>query len=178
MKQILILSGSPRVRGNSSLLADSFAEGARAAGHAVEKLLVPRLRVQGCKGCNACMRNGGACALRDDMAKVRKKMIAADAIVLATPIYYYSISSQLKAVIDRCYAFGHDQLREKTFYYLLTCAAPTEDYASTALATLDGFVSCCPECTCAGYVVGCDTHDAGDVSDAAKQQAYELGKGA
>lgn len=177
MKKILILSGSPRVNGNSSLLCDEFAKGAREAGHEAEKIIIAKKKVGGCFGCSACMRNGGNCVQKDDMIEIREKMIAADIIVLSSPIYYYTVSAQLKAVIDRCYAFGHDKLCKKTFYYIISCAAPTEDYADTMLATLRGFVSCAPEAKEGGYILACDTHDAGDVKNTElMKKAFEMGK--
>lgn len=177
MKNILILSGSPRVNGNSNLLCDAFARGARETGHSVEKILVARKKVGGCLGCNACMKNGGVCVQKDDMTEIREKMIAADVIVLASPIYYYSICAQLKTVLDRCYAFGHDQLKDKTFYYLVACAAPTEDYAQTMIAALRGFVCCAPGSREGGMVIGTGAGDAGTIRETdALQKAYELGK--
>lgn len=176
MKKILILSGSPRLKGNSSILCDEFARGAREAGHEVEKINVVQKKVSGCLGCNACMKNDGICVQKDDMAEIREKMIAADVIVLASPIYYYSICAQLKTVLDRCYAFG-DSLRGKTFYYIITCAAPTEDYAETMLAALNGFINCISEAKAGGTVIACDTQDAGDVKGReAMVKAFELGR--
>lgn len=177
MKKVLILSGSPRLRGNSSILCDEFAKGAAEAGHTVEKINVVQKKVNGCLGCNACIRNGGSCVQKDDMEEIREKMLAADVIVLASPIYYYSICSQLKAVLDRCYAFGHDLLKGKTFYYMITCAAPTENYAETMIAALRGFVCCAPESVEGGMVIGYNTSDPGSVRNTpAMRQAFELGK--
>lgn len=176
MKKILILSGSPRVHGNSNILCDEFAQGAKESGNEVEKILITKKKVNGCLGCNACMRTGGECVQKDDMNEIRDKMLAADIIVLASPIYYYTVTSQLKAVMDRCYSFGHDKLKGKTFYYLISCAAPTEDYAQNILATLNGFVSCCPEAKNGGYIIATDTHNAGDIESSIKQKAFEMGR--
>lgn len=177
MKQVLILSGSPRLHGNSNLLCDAFTRGAQEAGHHVERVLVARKKVGGCLGCNACMRNGGHCVQNDDMEKIREKMIAADCIVLASPIYYYSICAQLKAVLDRCYAFGHSLLKGKTFYYLISCAAPTEDYADTMVAALRGFVCCAPDSKEGGMVIGVGAGDPGTIQGTeAMQKAYDLGR--
>lgn len=177
MKKILILSGSPRVNGNSNLLCDEFAKGTEEAGHEVEKIIIARKKVAGCLGCNVCMKNGGTCVQKDDMEEIREKMIAADVIVLASPIYYYTMSSQLKAVIDRSYAFGHELLNGKTFYYIISCAAPTEEYTETMIAAMRGFTSCVPKAKEGGIVLGLNTNNVGDVKDTyAMQKAFELGQ--
>lgn len=120
MKKVLILEGSPRLKGNSCILSDEFARSAEEAGYTVEKIPVARKKVAGCLGCNACYRNDGICVQKDDMAEIREKMLEADVIVLASPIYFYSMTAQMKAVIDRTYAFffpagGQDLL----FHHLL-----------------------------------------------------------
>lgn len=105
MKKVLILEGSPRLNGNSCILSDEFARGAEEAGYTVEKIPAARKKVAGRLGCNACYRNDGICVQKNDMAEIREKMLEADVIVLASPIYFYSMTAQMKAVIDRTYAF-------------------------------------------------------------------------
>ena len=105
MKKVLILEGSPRRNGNSAILSEEFARGAKEAGGDVEKVWITGKKIAGCLGCNGCYRNGGECVLKDDMAEIREKMLAADVIVLVSPIYFYSMTAQMKAVIDRSYAF-------------------------------------------------------------------------
>ena len=122
-KKVLILEGSPRRNGNSAILSDELARGAEEAGCSVEKVKIAGKKIAGCLGCNGCFRNGGICVQKDDMAEIREKMLAADVIVLASPIYFYSMTAQMKAVIDRSYAF-FQQLEGKTFYFLITCGAP------------------------------------------------------
>lgn len=104
MKNVLILSGSPRRGGNSDILCDEFARGAAERGNHVEKIRVSDKKIGYCRACYYCRDNGGACVLKDDMAEVLQKMIDADVIVLASPVYFYSIDAQLKAVIDRTLA--------------------------------------------------------------------------
>ena len=175
MSKVLILEGSARGHGNSAILAEEFARGAREAGHEVETINVAHKKVAGCLGCNACYRNGGACVQKDDMAEIREAMLAADVTVLSSPIYFYSMTAQLKAMIDRTYAF-YQQLAGKTFYYLITCAATDASYAKTMVASLDGFTCCVPEATVAGTVIGANTNDPGDVRELpAMGEAYQLG---
>ncbi len=100
--KIVILKGSPRKSGNSNYLADQFAKGAVEAGHEIVEFDCTKHRVGGCMACNACGMNG-PCVQKDDFAPLREQLLAADAIVLATPIYYFGVSAQLKTVVDRFY---------------------------------------------------------------------------
>ena len=176
MKNVLILEGSPRANGNSAILSEAFAKGAEEAGCSVETIRVARKKVAGCLGCNACYRNGGACVQKDDMAEIRDKMLAADVIVLASPIYFYSMTAQMKAVIDRTYAFYQD-LAGKTFFFLITCAATETEFTQTMLAALRGFTSCVPNAKEGGMVLGVNAMEAGDIRKTdAPEQAYRLGK--
>lgn len=122
MKKVLILSGSPRKGGNSDTLCDEFMKGAIEAGNEVEKVFVADKNIGYCKACYAC-KDTGICAIKDDMAEVLQKMLDADVIVLSSPVYFYSISAQLKAVIDRTVARWLE-FRDKEFYYIMTA---TED---------------------------------------------------
>lgn len=176
MKKILVLSGSPRINGNSSILCDEFIRGAKDAGHSAEKIYVTKNKVAGCLGCNACYRNGGVCIQKDDMQQIREKMIDADIIVLSSPIYFYSMSAQMKAVIDRTYAF-YQELKGKTFYFIISCAAPDKDFTQTMLASLRGFTCCVPDSVEGGTLFALGTNDPGDVKNmSAMKEAYEMGK--
>ena len=176
MKKVLILEGSPRRSGNSSILSNEFARGAEEAGCSVEKLRVAGKKIAGCLGCNACYRNGGTCIQKDDMAEVRAKMLEADVIVLASPIYFYSMTSQMKAVIDRSYAF-YQQLEGKTFYFIISCGATDASYTETMLSALRGFTCCIPNAKEAGAVLGIGAMEAGEIREsAAMAEAYQLGR--
>lgn len=122
MKKVVLLSGSPRPNGNSSMLCDEFIRGAAEAGNKAEKILLSRKKVAGCMGCNACYRNGGICVQKDDMEEIKNKLLEADVIVLASPVYFYSMTAQLKAVIDRTYSF-YQELAGKEFYFIVTSQA-------------------------------------------------------
>lgn len=175
MKKILILEGSPQLNGNSCIF-DEFARGAEAADCTVEKIPVARKRIGGCLGCNAYYKNGGVCVQKDDMEEIREKMLAADTIVLASPIYFYSMTAQLKAVIDRSYAF-FSQLAGKTFYFIISCAAPDEALTETMQAALRGFTCCIPDSIEDGVILGTGASDAGDIRNSpAMARAYETGR--
>lgn len=110
------------------------------------------------------------------MAEIREAMLAADVIVLASPIYFYSMPAQLKAVLDRTYAF-YSQLAGKTFCFLVTCAAPDDALTETMLASLRGFTCCVPEAVEGGVILGTNANDAGDIRNSpAMDQAYQLGR--
>ena len=104
-KKVVILLGSPRKKGNSALLAREIAAGAKAAGASVESLFLHGLKIAPCSACEACHQPGATgCVIRDDMQQVYPKLKAADAIVYASPIYWFTVSAQLKLAMDRCYA--------------------------------------------------------------------------
>lgn len=176
MKRVLILEGSPRINGNSSLLCGEFEKGANDAGCETEKIHITRKKIAGCLGCDACKRNGGVCIQKDDMSEIREKMINADVIVLASPIYFYSMTSQMKSLIDRTYAF-FNELSGKTFYFIITCAAPDVSFTKTMIDSLRGFTCCIPNSNEGGIISGIGSSAAGDVKQSdAMEKAYQIGK--
>lgn len=119
--KILVLTGSPRKNGNSNTLADNFIKGAEEAGHRVERFDAAFKNVHPCVACNSCGMNG-ACVFKDDFEFVRRHIVDADVVVFATPMYYFGISAQLKAVIDRFYAINGQIHRPKKAVLLMTYA--------------------------------------------------------
>ena len=102
--KITILNGSPR-KVNTAAMAEAFAAGAREAGHEVEILHVGRMKIAGCLGCEYCHTKGnGTCVQKDDMDRIYPAYKEADIVVLASPLYYWSISGQLKCAFDRLFA--------------------------------------------------------------------------
>ena len=175
-KKILILSGSPRRGGNSDILCDEFARGAQEAGHTVEKIRVAAKKVAPCAACYYCRSHGGECARKDDMAEILQKMIEADVIVLASPVYFYSIDAQLKAVIDRTVARWLE-VKNKEFYYIVTMADEAKASADTTLACFRSYADCVEGAAEKGVVIGSGVYEPGKVKDTpALQQAYEMGK--
>ena len=120
--KILIISGSPRKGGNTELLAEAFAKGA-SKHHQVEIVSVRDYKVNPCLGCNACFKANGICAQKDDMSPIYEKMNQADMLVIASPVYFYGISAQLKAVIDRFHNPIRDSFNIKKMALLLVGAA-------------------------------------------------------
>ena len=137
----MILSGSPRKGGNSDILCDEFAQGAQEAGNEVEKIRVASNNIHPCSACYYCRDHGGACVYKDDMAAILQKMIDADVLVLASPVYFYSIDAQLKAMIDRTVARWLE-VKNKEFYYIVTMADEPRQSADTTLACFRGYAEC------------------------------------
>lgn len=104
--KIAILNGSPR-KENTAAMVEAFAEGAREAGHEVDILHVGKMKINGCLGCEFCHTKGeGKCVQKDDMEKVMPAYLESDMIVFATPIYYFDMTAQLSAAIQRVYCIG------------------------------------------------------------------------
>ena len=176
MKKVLILSGSPRKGGNSDILCDQFAKGAAEAGNFVEKIRVADKKIGYCHACYYCRDHAGACAIKDDMAEVLQKMIDADVIVLASPVYFYSIDAQLKAVIDRTVARWLE-VKSKEFYYIATCADSEKSATLTTLDCFRGYADCVQGAKEMGVIYGTGVYEKGKIEGTpAYKQAYEMGK--
>ncbi len=175
MKKVLILSGSPRKNGNSDLLCNEFMRGAVDSGNQVEKIRVAEKKIGFCLGCYAC-NDSGKCAIEDDMAEVLQKIIDADVIVLASPVYFYSIDAQLKAVIDRTIARWLE-VKDKEFYYIVTAADEEIISAQTTLACFRGYADCVEGAIEKGVICGMGVYEKGEIKNTdAYLKAYEMGK--
>lgn len=125
---ILILLGSAREDGNSTRLAFAFADAASGHGHRVQSIRVPALQIGPCDGCNQCWKPASVpCALRDDMDAVYPLLRAADVLVFATPLHFYSWSAPLKSLIDRCYCLAPSRKRSLTGKRTLLLATAADD---------------------------------------------------
>ncbi len=174
-KKVLILSGSPRKGGNSDLLCDEFMRGAIEAGHEVEKIRVQEKKVACCVACYAC-KDTGVCAIKDDMADIMQKMIDCDVMVLASPVYFYSIDAQLKAVIDRSVC-RWTEVKDKEFYYIATCADTEKESVETTLACFKGYADCVEGAVEKGVIYGTGVYNAGEIKDTeTMKEAYLMGK--
>lgn len=129
-----------------------------------------------CPGCYYCAAHGGECVYKDDMAGVLQKMIDADILVPASPVYFYSIDARLKAVIDRTVARRLD-VKNKEFYYIATPADPNRAFADTTLACFRGYADCVEGAVEKGVIIGSGVYEAGEVRDTqAMADAYNMGK--
>ena len=130
--KIVVLEGSPNRKGSSNLLADCFRQGAEEAGHTVEMTDTARANIHPCTGCIHCGYEG-PCVQKDDVEVIRKKILAADMLVFVTPLYYYGMSAQLKAIIDRFCAFNSSIQRKHMKSALLAAAWNSDDWTFEAL---------------------------------------------
>ena len=175
-KKVLILSGSPRKGGNSDLLCDEFLRGAQDAGNDAEKIFIRGKKIAPCAACYYCKDHDGVCAIKDDMAELLDKMQAADVIVKASPVYFYSIDAQMKAVIDRCVA-RWTNIRNKEFYYIMTAAEDTNTVMDCTLECFRGFAACLDGAVEKGVIYGKGVYEKGSVQGkAVMREAYEMGK--
>jgi len=101
--KVLGIMGSPRIKGNADLLLDEALSGAKSQGAEVEKIVVDKLKISPCKEYLGCFRDGN-CVIRDDMDGIYTKLLEADVVILASPMFFYGVSAQAKALIDRCQA--------------------------------------------------------------------------
>lgn len=176
MKKVLILSGSPRKGGNSDILCDEFMRGAIDAGNEVEKIRVTEKKIAPCSGCYFCRNSGGRCALNDDMTDILQKIIDCDVLVLSSPVYFYSICAQLKAVIDRTVA-RWTEIANKDLYYIATAAEDDEDTLDITLSCFHGFAMCIDGYDEKGTLYGKGVYEKGDVLNRPELMtiAYEMG---
>ena len=175
-KKVLILSASPRKGGNSDVLCDTFLRGATAAGHSVEKIFLRDKNIHYCTGCGVCNRTH-RCVQKDDMAEILDKMVAADVIVLATPVYFYTMDGQMKTLIDRTVP-RYTEMTDKEFYYIMTAADTERANLEKTVEGLRGFtLDCLDRAVEKGILYGVGAWEKVDIlRTPAVQQAYEMGK--
>ncbi len=175
-KKVLIISSSPRKGGNSETLAAAFAKGAQEAGNQVELVHLREKRYGFCKGCFACLKLGH-CVIKDDAVEIAAKMHDADVLVFVTPVYYYSVSGQLKTMLDRANPlFDTDYAFTKA--YLLAAAAEDEpETVSGAVRAVQGWVDCFPRCRLVETIFAGGVTDVGGIAGhPALERAYQAGK--
>lgn len=177
-KKVLIISSSPRKGGNSDLLCDEFAKGAQEAGHATEKVYLQGQRIGFCMACYGC-KKGGVCVQKDDVAPILEKMASADVIVLATPVYYYTMTGQLKTLIDRTLPrYYMNKISGKDFYFIVTAAEEKHTMERT-VDGLRGFIECLPDATLKGSIYGAGVYEKGEVkAKPVMEEAYLMGRNA
>ena len=181
-KKVLVLLGSPRRKGNSAILAEAIARGAKAAGADVETLFLHGLDIAPCKACMACQKpKSRGCSIDDDMQPLYRKMLEADAWVLASPVYWFTMSAQLKLWMDRCFAlpaYGRDPFAGKRIALALAYGGedPFDSGCVNALRTFqDAYRYAGAEIV--GMVYG-SAMEAGDIraDRALLKEAKELGR--
>ena len=150
-KKVLVISTSLRKNSNSEKLAAAFAEGAKEAGHAVERISLGGKSVGFCRGCLACQKTR-RCVIKDDAADMLQKMLAADVIAFATPIYYYEMSGQMKTLLDRANPLFPSDYAFRDIYLLAAAAESEEETMEGAVHGLKGWIACFEKARLAGTV--------------------------
>ena len=105
MKNVVVITGSPRKGGNSDLLAEAFIKATEEKGHSVQRFDAGRMKIGGCHACNTCYKTGKPCTFDDDFNKIAPAVLEADAVIFAMPTYWFSVPSNIKGVLDRLYCF-------------------------------------------------------------------------
>lgn len=175
-KKVLIISTSPRRNGNSARLAEEFRKGTAEAGNEVDFISLHDKTISFCKGCFACLETH-RCVIHDDADIIREKMLHADVIVFATPIYYYEMSGQMKTMLDRGNPLYSSDYSFRDIYMLSTAAEDEESVPKRAVSGLEGWIACFEKARLAGTLFCGGVNDIGDIDDNSKlQEAYDMGK--
>ena len=173
--KIVIITGSAHKHGTTATLADQFQRGAESAGHKVFRFDTACKEVHPCIGCDKCRRTGECAFAADDMKELNPHLLEADAVVFVSPIYYFGINAQLKAVIDRFYANNEALMGKKKTALITAMADPNKKTASAANTMYDLMTSYLGwEVAGKLNVGGCSTAD--DLREEDLTAAYELGK--
>lgn len=174
-KKVLIIETSLRSGSNSDKLAESFAKGAADAGNSVEIVSLKGKNISFCTGCFGCQKIG-KCVIKDDANDITEKILEAEVVVWATPIYYYEMSGQMKTMIDRANSLYPRDYKFREVY-LLSAAAEDEDHVdANAAAGVQGWVDCFERAEFKGKVFAGGVNDRGDIEDhKALEEAYKLG---
>ncbi len=176
-KKVVVISTSIRANSNSEVLAKSFADGASYAGNEVEFISLKDKRIGFCKGCLVCQQTG-KCVIKDDVIKIMDKVIEADIVVWATPIYYYEMSGQMKVLIDRLNPMFCKDYKFRDIYFLATAAEDKEHVYEKALSGLNGWIDCFDKAEMKGHVFCGGVTMGGEISENAKlKEAYDMGAG-
>ncbi len=174
--KIVVLEGSPNIHGSSNMLADEFIKGVKENGHEVTVIDAAHSNIHPCSGCVRCGYEG-PCVQKDGMEKIRNEILDADMMVFVTPLYYYGMSSQLKALTDRFCSFNYSIQRKHMRSALLTVAWNSDSWTFEALVshykTLVRYLNLKDEGMILGY--GCGTPSM-TRSSLYPKKAYELGK--
>jgi len=132
---IVILSGSPRRSGSTERLVGEFIAGAKSAGKSVTEFRVADMKIAACLGCGHCFANGGECVHNDNMPQIIKAIYRADAVVFASPVYYWNVTAQLKTAIDSFYSTLPKPTPIKTAALIMTCGNNADDAFDASIAT-------------------------------------------
>jgi len=183
--KVLGIMGSPRIGGNSDILLDQALAGAKDAGAEVEKIILDKKKISGCKDCKKCNQTG-ICAIKDDMLEIHKKILEADAIIHSVPVYFWAMTAQMKAYLDRwCALFDGDWNWHKAYFPkmkgkrlgLITVCGDADVHTADPIVHSFKSTSDFTKLRWIGAVMTSAT-DKGEIAkdESAKRKAYELGR--
>lgn len=176
MKKVIIVTSSPRKGGNSETLAQKFADGAMSAGNSVETIAVRDIGLKFCTGCLYCQTHD-KCVLDDGMNGLYTKFQNADIVVFATPVYYYSVSGQLKTFLDRLNPLYPRKNAFKEVYLLATSADDDESAMNGSISDIHGWIDCFDGVKLKGVIKAVGVENKGDIDGTPYlMQAYDMGK--
>lgn len=176
MKNVFVISTSLRSNSNSEALADEFIRGAQDGGNQAEKVSLRSKSISFCRGCFACLKNG-RCVINDDANVIAEKMLNADVLVFASPIYYYEMCGQMKTLLDRANPLYSLDYKFRDVYFLSAAAENEEGVDSRAVSGLEGWIKCFPKSRLAGKAFAGGVTDPGEIQNhSALREAYEMGK--
>ena len=174
-KQILVISTSPRKGGNSDMLAEELIRGAREAGNDVEKVTLYDKTIGFCKGCLSC-QNTQHCIIHDDAEVIAQKMLTADVIAFATPIYY-GMCGQMKTLLDRANALFASDYAFRDIYLLTAAAEEDDQVPARAESGLTGWIDCFEKARLAGTVFAGGVNGPGETAGhPALERARAMGR--
>ncbi len=172
---ILVLAGSPHKQGTSNTLVKEFVRGAKETGHQITIYDCAYGNIHPCLGCDHCGMNGD-CVQKDDGNEVLAKLLSADAVVFATPVYYFGMSAQLKVMIDRFYARNGAITRKKMKAALITTAWNDDEVVMKGIKTHFGIIFDYLSFQNRGMILAKGAGTVGMMPERYKKEAYYLGK--
>lgn len=177
MSKVLVISTSLRAGSNSDILAERVAEGAKDAGHDVERISLKGKELKFCIGCLAC-QSTQRCVLNDDAVMIAEKVKNTDTLVFATPIYYYEMCGQMKTLLDRLNPLYPSDYRFRKVYMLMTAAEDEEYVPEKAISGLQGWIDCFERAELAGTLFCGGISDPGEARgrNVEQDEAYLFGK--
>jgi hypothetical protein len=177
-KKVLVISTTPRRNGNSEILADELARGAIDGGNAVEKVVLYDKKIDFCIGCFACQKTQKCVITTDDANSIVEKMLHADVIVFATPVYFHDMCGQMKTLLDRSNPLYPSDYQFRDIYLIATAADDMETCTDGTIKGMQGWVQCFEKATLRGTVCGLNVLGAGEIKNQPDKmkESYEMGK--
>ncbi len=175
-KRVVVISTSMRPNSNSEKLAEEFAKGANEAGNHVEVISLRGKKIGFCTGCLAC-QSSGSCVINDDALEITEKVLNADVVAFATPIYYYEMSGQMKTLIDRMNSMYPKDYKFRDIYFMASAAEDEKNVPERAISGLQGWINCYTRAELKGTVFCGGVGSPGEIAGNDKlNDAYEMGR--